>query len=347
MLNQSTDSSSIFVTRHTRAIAFFDISGSTTLWHETKVRDFDTRNAVHQKFLSNALGSFLESAVSLAQERDLIFVNTTGDGFVIASHPTHWSPPGGRYKDPNYHPCQIVYYYYISISDAFRNLIEAPIHGLKYICANTISLRVALHHGWVYRLKNSHENLFFGDSLNYAARILDTRIAREGLPACSFSFFKRFHRMGSKDPGQPEETIWDRNRYPEPIPVYNLHDPEQARYRIERVRHFLDDPPERLVSTIFNVQKIRKLLGCDKADPIADTKSPFSISYSFVPQGETNSTSVKFTVEQGHAARPGPEKAPVKLRVLHKGFEHVATRSWIRELASWNYRMSLLDNPEW
>lgn len=347
MVEGYSQSHSRFVTRNTRAIAIFDVSGSTTLWHETRVRDFDSQSAGHQRSLANALGFFFESAVELAKDNDLIFLNTTGDGFVVASHPTHWSLPGISGKDPNYHPCQMIYDFYVSVCDTFANLISSPIRDRKYICANTISLRVGLHYGWVYRLKNQPEDFFFGDSLNYAARLMDTQTAREGMPASSFSFFKRFHRLGTKDPGQPEETIRDRNKYPEPIPVFNLHDRARARNMIARVRHYFEYTPDRLASVIFDVRKIRALLESKEVDPIGETKRSFSISYSYAPPGEANRTSVNFAVERGYSGDSEFEGKTVKLRILHKDFENVAPRTWIRELSLWNKRLKLLHDSRW
>lgn len=344
MSDRVSESSHTDVTRYPRAIGFFDVSGSTTLWHETKIRDFDPDSTKHQTFLSNALGAFLHSAILLAEQGGLVFVNTTGDGFVVASHPTHWSTRGREHKDQDYHPCQLMYDYYLSVTREFEKNIKTQIIERNYVCGRTIVLRVGLHYGPVCRLKNGHESFFFGDALNYAARILDAHTSRAGLPACSYVFFRRFHRLGKKELAAQTETISDRNVYPEPIPVYNLHDPAAAYYKIERIRHYPRALHEKLHDLVFDVKKIRALLANQKVEPIAGGRTLASASYAYQPQGETGNTLVQFSIERQDRIDGNALSGTVALRIRHTGFEAIRPRAWKRELGLWNSRLQSVEH---
>jgi len=321
-----------------RAIGFFDISGSTVLWHEARSRDQDEDNGQFQAQLTRAFSEFFSDAIKNGEKYGIQFANTNGDGFLTVSHSLYWSRKADE-KDPNYHPAQVMHLYVGSIKKAFEKNIRSVIDDQRYVCRRSVDLRVALHFGLTHLLCIDNHSHFFGDSLNYASRLLDSGVARRKTIATSSAFFARFHRT-KKRIGVPVETLTDRNKYPEPIEVYDLYDADNAGFRIERVRVYPQQVEESLKKAIFNASKLTNILSVHSLE--SEVQSSSSCSYRFVPKHSDEPTLIEFIIES--TPGKGDSKSTTKLKMIQTGFEKQLRTTWIKEIQAWEKRLSRLEN---
>lgn len=328
-----------------RAIGFFDISGSTALWHEARFRDRQQgstgpRPSPQQVKLAGILADFFALARRQAEWLGLVFVNTTGDGFVVASRPTFWSPHGRGHRDGNYHPCQILYDYGLAVASDFEKHVKRVVRELQYVNARVATLRIGFHYGQLYELNDDEHPLFFGDALNLSSRLLDSKVARTGHPACSYQFFKRFHRLGRREPGAPQETIIDRNRYPEPIDVYDLYSAQGAHFRIDRVREFEASHLPEIEAYLSDLQAVRALMKSTEVSVLPNCPDALAC-YSYRFPSENQSTHVHFSIDgdpDGRFVAAGK----TRIRIRHSGFEGIKNQWWVREIREWGERLATL-----
>ncbi|MEM6750822.1 MAG: hypothetical protein AAF612_10165 [Planctomycetota bacterium] len=105
-----------------------------------------------------------------------------------------------------------------------------------------VRLRTAFDVGKAYRvsLDDAHDDTASGgapggrtvlmsESAIIAARIASGQCCRRFGAAMSRRAYKRLLMAGGQDIREPDEVILDRNRFPEPIDVYRLHEAEAAR----------------------------------------------------------------------------------------------------------------------
>lgn len=325
-----------------RAVGYFDISASTILWHEARSRDQGEEAGRCQEDLAHALATFFAVAITDAADAGLLFVNTTGDGFLVVSHSTYWSQHSQRHDDPNYHPAQVMYAFTRRTLQAFSR-VRAFVDKRRFLCRKSVCLRVALHYGRVQQLQSDGHVHFFGDALNYASRLLDSGVARRNRLATSRVFFARFHRIDPKDVGVPAERLADRNKYPEPIEVYDLHNVTNAKHRIERVREYRDLSPTGLKRIVFDAARVGRVL--PGASAAKGRNTPSSAQYDYMPKGSRHATLVEFLIEpkyrrRGVAAGPG-----ARLKIKHSGFENQPESVWLNELHEWDARLTAIGTP--
>lgn len=323
-----------------RAIGYFDVSASTILWHEARSRDQGEEEGQCQEKLTQALADFFSAAIAKAAESGVQFVNSTGDGFLAVSHSTYWSNHTGRHDDPNYHPAQAMYAFSRRAYAAFEEHIRTFVNTQRFVCRKTVYLRVALHYGSVHQLNSGSHPYFFGDPLNYASRLLDSNVARRNQIACSRVFFARFHRRDIEEVGGPREIMADRNKYPEPIEVYDLHDVEAAGYRIERVREYEGLSKKDLKRVVFDAASIGRVLV--RASPVKGKGTHSSMAYSYVPKGGKEPTLVEFLIEPRYRRRGIAHGAGVRLKVRQSRFALQPETVWRNELHEWDRRLTMI-----
>jgi class 3 adenylate cyclase len=323
-----------------RAIGYFDVSASTILWHEARSRDQGEEEGRCQETLAQALADFFSAAIQKAAECGVQFVNTTGDGFLAVSHSTYWSSQTGRHDDPNYHPAQAICAFTRNAHGAFAEHVRTFVETQRFVCRKSVHLRVALHYGSVHELNSGGRVHFFGDPLNYASRLLDSGVARRNQIACSQVFFARFHRREIKEVGPPAETMSDRNKYPEPVEVYDLHDIQAAGHRIERVREYQGFSKEDLKRVVFDAGRVGHVLV--GASPVKGRSTPSSMSYTYLPKGGSEPTLVEFLIEPRYRSKgiaPGPG---ARLKVKQFGFASQPESVWRNELYEWDSRLATI-----
>jgi len=327
-----------------RAIGYFDVSASTVLWHEARSRDQDEEGGQCQEELGQALAAFFSAAIQNAEECGVHFVNTTGDGFLTVSHSTYWSRQTSGHDDPNYHPAQAMYGFTRSAQSAFEEQVRSVIEAQRFVCRRSVHLRVALHYGSIHQLSSNDGVHFFGDPLNYASRLLDSGVARRKQIACSRIFFARFYRRDIEDVGLPAEALSDRNKYPEPIEVYDLHDAQAAGHRIERVREYQHFSKTELERTVFDAARVKRLL--DGASPVKGRSTSSSRAYSYVPKGGKEATLVEFLIEPKYRRRGIAQGPGKRLKVKQSGFELQPRSIWQNELEAWEKRLAMIGQPD-
>lgn len=327
-----------------RAIGYFDVSASTVLWHEARSRDQDEEGGRCQEELAQALAAFFSAAIQNAEECGVHFVNTTGDGFLTVSHSTYWSRQTGGHNDPNYHPAQAMYGFSRSAQVAFEEYLRSVIKAQRFVCRRSVHLRVALHYGSIHKLDNVDGVHFFGDPLNYASRLLDSGVARRNQIACSRIFFARFHRRDLEEVGPPAEALSDRNKYPEPVEVYDLHDAQAAGHRIERVCEYQHFSRTELERTVFDAARVNRLLS--GASQIKGRSTSASRAYSYVPKGSQKATIVEFLIEPKYRRRGIAQGPGTRLKVKQTGFELQPRSVWQNELQTWEKRLEIIGQPD-
>lgn len=147
------------------AIGFFDISGFTTLWHEARSRDHGEEDGDCQSKLAQALGDFFSCIIQKTNECGVMFVNTTGDGFLAVSHSTYWSRTTEIHDDFNYHPTRVMYDFARCANSTFGKTIRPFVSSERFVCRKNVQLRTALHYGSVHQVPGCAGSGFFGDSL--------------------------------------------------------------------------------------------------------------------------------------------------------------------------------------
>jgi hypothetical protein len=188
------------------SLILIDLSGFTQLLYHASYKDEIMRDVLMavKKLFQNATKAALLT-------RDIQIVNTTGDGFVaIATGAT---------------PTRTAVKYIQEIKTHFKQYVKSVISSVPF--RQRLDLRIALHHGFVYKihisgLAKERYPLFIGDDLNLLSRLINSQVARRYGVALTKAFYKRLMLTSDKELSTSDEAILDLNRYPEQIEVYRL-----------------------------------------------------------------------------------------------------------------------------
>jgi hypothetical protein len=273
----------------------------------------------------------------LTGELDLNLVNSTGDGIVVVSHPTYYSTSGQ--EDRNYHPAQRVFEYLLLMESAFQKQFAPFQRKEHFISSSLLKMRASLHYGMVYKVQSKEGTFFCGDSLNYTSRLLGTQTARRRGVAASHIFMSRFYRRDIGNSADPSELIEDRNRYPEPIPVYDLYDQAFSAHQIERVIT-LYGYTEAEAAILLTETGIQSILPGARLAADDTAMSPTKVTYC-VPAGN-DTTTIQISLELPKTDTTNNILTHPRLKFTQRGFERTERSLWKQELSAWSTRLRKL-----
>ena len=186
-------------------LMLIDVSGFTQLLYLASHQDEVMRT------VALAMKRFFQDAADTAREtQDVEVINTTGDGFLaIATGAT---------------PSRTALRFCEAVRTHFDGKVRALIHSVPFRLR--VDLRIALHHGTVHRisiagLTAGDHPVYIGDDINLIARVINSSVARRYGTAITRAFYRRLMLVKGELP-TADDTILDRNRYPEQIEVYRL-----------------------------------------------------------------------------------------------------------------------------
>lgn len=199
-----------------RTLMLIDLSGFTQLIYQAS-----HNQRLLAKVMETVCDFFAGSGRIVQQSDDVEIVNHTGDGFIAMV--------GGKT------PTRAAVTLARGVIARYQEQTAPRLSNVPF--RQKVDLRVALHHGDVYRTEIPDfapgRPLYFGDDINVLARVVNSQTARRFGIGLTRSIYRRL-TLGRGEP-VADEVIIDRNRYPEQIEVFRLpeeipeHKPKRKR----------------------------------------------------------------------------------------------------------------------
>jgi len=200
------------------SLLFADLGDFTGLLYQAVTKHKKQEAKRSMAIVVEGIRRFFQNVFTVAQHsKNLEIINTTGDGFLAMIQ-----------QIPENRPSRSMVAFASRVRQCFEKDTEPMLGQLPF--RQAVNLRMALHHGDIYRIQISREenqhSMYIGDDLNLAARVVNSQTARRDGIAITSDFYKRLMLLNKKSTKEPlpddVEIILDKNEYPEQIAVFRL-----------------------------------------------------------------------------------------------------------------------------
>jgi len=197
------------------AIIYLDIEGFTEITYQC------TQDEAKMGKFCDLLGSFWKRMEQHGLGKSIHIVNNAGDAFVALC-----DDASRKRTNASVFAASLLEQF----SETFKKFPESI--GYRFVPR----IQIGLHYGTVYLVSrnapgSAFDIIFIGDAINVAARICSSTTARQCQIACSDQFHERLVRSESEK-YHPKETLYDRNKYPEPIEIYGYAGAKPVRRKL-------------------------------------------------------------------------------------------------------------------